>query len=82
MMWGIIRDPVCNARVKKTTPYCYKFNGKIFYFDCAACRQTFIDEPEKFAGSKKEKKPVEEVSIPSECNGECSLCHKKDIKTL
>ena len=52
-MFGKVKDPVCGIKVKKTTQYSCSSNGKTFYFDSAACRQTFQDDPGRFVGGKK-----------------------------
>ena len=72
-MWGRVRDPVCGVRVKKTTPYWYKQNNKTFYFDCAACRQTFIEDTQEFVGDGIKKGFLQKLS--EESDGERKTCH-------
>lgn len=72
-MWGIARDPVCGVRVKKTTPYWYRLNGKTFYFDSSACRQTFKDSPESFLEDKIKKGFLQKLAERSD--GQRKTCH-------
>lgn len=69
-MWGRAKDPVCGVRVRKTTPYWYKQNGKTFYFDSSACRQTFI---ERFLGDGIKKGFLQKLSEASD--GQRKTCH-------
>ncbi len=52
-MFGKAKDPVCGVKAKKTTEYRCSLNGKTFYFDSAACRQTFTDNPQRFLGGDR-----------------------------
>lgn len=73
-MFGKIKDPVCGVKVKKNTQYRYSLNGKIFYFDSAACRETFKHDPQKFLGKDKEKKGlIKRLSEASD--GRPKTCH-------
>lgn len=42
------RDPVCGIKVGKNTEYILKYNGKAYYFDSQACRETFRECPHRF----------------------------------
>lgn len=45
------KDPVCGMSVdEKKTPVSTNHKGKTFYFCSTACRETFVKNPEKFAG--------------------------------
>jgi Cu+-exporting ATPase len=46
------RDPVCGVKVDKKSKYTAKYGGKTYYFDCAACKSTFEENPERFLGKK------------------------------
>jgi YHS domain-containing protein len=52
-MLGKVRDPVCRVKVKRSTQYRCNLNGKTFYFDSAACRQTFTNDPQRFLGRER-----------------------------
>ncbi len=47
------RDPVCQAKVNKKTGHTFRYNGKMYYFDSAACLATFKSEPQRFVKEKK-----------------------------
>lgn len=72
-MWSSAKDPVCGVRVKKTTPYWYKLNGKTFYFDSIACRQTFKDNPQSFLGGGRKEGFIQKLS--EESDGRRKTCH-------
>lgn len=65
-MWGKVKDPVCGVKIEKTSPYRYKLDGKTFYFDSAACRQTFKDDPQRFVGDMKKKSLIQKLSEESD----------------
>jgi YHS domain-containing protein len=46
------RDPVCGAKVGRKSKYITKYGRKTYYFDCAACKNTFEENPEAFVGKK------------------------------
>ncbi|MFH1311606.1 MAG: YHS domain-containing protein [Candidatus Eisenbacteria bacterium] len=46
------RDPVCGVKVDKKSRYTAKYGGKVYYFDCPACKNTFEANPETFVGKK------------------------------
>jgi len=71
-MLGKPRDPVCGAKVTRSTRYRYSLKGKVFFFDSAACRQTFLHEPERFLGRRK-KGLIE--SLAEESDGQPKSCH-------
>ena len=48
------KDPVCQAKVSKSTEHKYQHNGKTYYFDSAACLATFKNEPKRFIKKKSE----------------------------
>ena len=48
------RDPVCGVGVGRSTPYTVKYGKKTYYFDCAACKHTFEQNPAAFVGKKAE----------------------------
>lgn len=73
IMWGKAKDPICGVRVKKTTPYSYELNGKTFYFDSAACRQTFIDDSKSFLGGGRKEGFIQKLSETSD--GKRKTCH-------
>jgi len=73
IMWGKAKDPICGVRVKKTTPYSYELNGKTFYFDSAACRQTFINDSESFMGGGRKEGFIQKLSEASD--GKRKTCH-------
>jgi xanthine dehydrogenase accessory factor len=44
-----VRDPICGMTVDINTAKHYsEFNGKLFYFCCAKCKQTFDKQPDKY----------------------------------
>ena len=47
------RDLVCQAKVSKSIEHKYQLNGKMYYFDSAACLATFKSEPQRFVKEKK-----------------------------
>lgn len=51
-MLRIRKDPVCGVKVK-SDEFVFPYQGKTYYFDSAACRDTFIQNPEKFIEHKK-----------------------------
>ena len=43
------KDPICGMTVDKTNArYKSEFQGKMFYFCCAGCKQTFEQEPQRY----------------------------------
>lgn len=72
-MFGKVKDPVCKAKVKKSTSYRYTLNGRTFYFDSAACRETFKNDPQKFLGKGKKRSFMEKLSKVSD--GRPKTCH-------
>ncbi len=43
------KDPICGMAVNKTNAkYKAEFQGKMFYFCCAGCKQTFEQEPQRY----------------------------------
>ncbi|MGM0366898.1 MAG: YHS domain-containing protein [Actinomycetota bacterium] len=72
-MWGRARDPVCKVKVGKKTPYRHKLNGRTYYFDSAACRQTFKENPQSFIGGGVNKNFIQELSSSSD--GKRKTCH-------
>jgi len=66
-------NTVCGAKVKKSTQYRCKLNGKTFYFHGAACRQTFKDNSQKFMGGKEKKGLIAILAEASD--GQPKTCH-------
>lgn len=67
------KDPVCGKKVWKQKSYSYKYKGKIYYFDCQACRSTFKDDPERFFKRSFGKKMLNWLSkgsdkVPKSCH--------------
>jgi len=54
-MFGRTRDPVCKAKVSKYSKHFSIYGKRTYYFDCPACRATFEEKPERFAGKGKNK---------------------------
>ncbi len=46
------RDPVCGAKVNKDIKISLEYGGKIYYFDCQACKATFQEDPNRFLKKK------------------------------
>ncbi len=72
-MWGRVRDPVCNATVKKAKAFKYIYLGKPLYFDSEACLQTFKEDPKKFLGDGTKINLLQKLSDASD--GERKTCH-------
>jgi YHS domain-containing protein len=72
-MFGKVKDPVCGVRVKKSTQYTCSLNGKTFYFDSAACKTTFKEDPHRFLRGKKKKSFLETLTEASD--GRPKTCH-------
>lgn len=48
-------DPICGMKVEeKKAAATYEYKGKTYYFCAAACKEKFVQSPEKFI--KQEKK--------------------------
>jgi xanthine dehydrogenase accessory factor len=46
------KDPICGMTVDKTkAKYKAEFQGKMFYFCCVGCKQTFEQEPQRYPAS-------------------------------
>ncbi len=71
-MWGV-RDPVCNVKISKKRAHRYQLNGKTYYFDSAACRQTFKDNPQNFVGKRINKNLIKKMFESGD--GERKTCH-------
>lgn len=41
-------DPVCGVKVNIAESYDYKYNGRVFHFHSASCKESFKMNPEKF----------------------------------
>lgn len=41
-------DPVCGAKVSKSTEYFLEHQGKTYHFDGQACKATFEENPDRF----------------------------------
>ena len=72
------RDPVCKAKVKKSTRYKWVFNSRLFYFDSAACQATFKGNPHQFIGDKNKKSFLERLAQASD--GKSRSCQGCTIK--
>jgi YHS domain-containing protein len=72
------KDPVCQAKVKKSTRYKWVFNSRIFYFDSAACQATFKGNPHQFIGDKNKKSFLERLVQASD--GRSKSCQGCQIK--
>lgn len=77
-MLGSTKDPVCRAKVKKSTPYKWVFDSRIFYFDSAACEATFKGNPQQFIGDKNKKSFLERLAQASD--GKSKSCQGCKIK--
>ncbi|HEB13765.1 MAG TPA: YHS domain-containing protein [candidate division CPR3 bacterium] len=77
-MLGIAKDPVCKAKVKKSTRYKWIFNSRVFYFDSAACKGTFKGNPHQFIGDKNKKSFLERLAEASD--GKSKSCQGCQIK--
>ena len=73
-MFGKVKDPVCGVKVKKTTEFRCSSNGKTFYFDSAACRQTLINDPQRFLGGDR-KGLIARLAETSD--GQPKTCHQR-----
>ncbi len=73
-MFGKVKDPVCGVKVKKDTQYTCNLNGKTFYFDSAACRQTFTNDPQRFLGGHRKRKGLI-VRLAEASDGQPKTCH-------
>jgi len=49
----VTKDPICGMTVDETTALSAEHDGKMFYFCCDHCRQTFLSAPD---GSKPKGK--------------------------
>ncbi len=80
-MFGKVKDPVCNATIKKADALKYSYHSKTFYFDSEACLHTFKEDPEKFGAAKNNKRFLEKLAEnnqseePPKC-GSCGGCGK------
>lgn len=72
-MLGTTKDPVCKAKVKKSTPYKLNLDSRVFYFDSAACKATFEGNPQQFIGDKKKKSFLNSLAEASD--GRPKTCH-------
>ncbi len=77
-MLGTTRDPVCKAKVKKSTRYKWVFNSRTFYFDSAACQATFKGNPQQFIGDKNKKSFLARLAEASD--GRPKSCQGCQIK--
>lgn len=73
-MFGRVRDPVCGAKVKKTTQHRSQWNGQQFYFDCAACKTTFEQDPGRYVSGREKKGFLGKLSEASD--GLPKSCHE------
>lgn len=73
-MFGTTKDPVCKAKVKKSTPYKLAYDSRVFYFDSAACKETFEENPHRFLRGKKKKSFLESLAEASDGRPK-SCCH-------
>ncbi len=72
------KDPVCKAKVKKSTRYKWVFNSRTFYFDSAACQATFKGNPQQFLGGKDKKSFLERLAEASDAKSKsCQGCQIK-----
>ena len=76
-MFGKVKDPVCGVKVKKTTQYRCSLNGKTFYFDSAACRQTFTNDSQRFLGGGDRKKKGLIARLAEASDGQPKTCHQR-----
>lgn len=72
-MFGRAKDPVCGAKVKKSTPYQSEWKGRRFYFDCAACKVTFEEGPDRFVRARNNRGFLNRLSeasdnVPKSCH--------------
>ena len=72
-MFGRAKDPVCGAKVKKSTPYKSLWNGRYYYFDSAACMATFAENRERYVGGRGRKGFFDRLSeggnkVPRSCH--------------
>jgi xanthine dehydrogenase accessory factor len=45
-----VKDPICGMSVEASTAkYKSEFQGKVFYFCCAGCKDKFEKQPDKYA---------------------------------
>ncbi len=72
-MLGTTKDPVCKAKVKKSTPYKLNLDSRVFYFDSAACKATFEKDPHRFLRGKKKKSFLNSLAEASD--GRPKTCH-------
>lgn len=73
-MFGKVKDPVCGAKVRKTTQYRYNSNGKTFYFDSAACRETFRNGFQALLREGRKKKGLM-AKLAEASDGKPKTCH-------
>lgn len=71
--WVKKRDPVCGVKVSKNTEYFLEYRGKRYYFDCAACKATFQENPDSYLRKKINKGFLswlakDSESVPKSCH--------------
>jgi len=48
-MFGMVRDPVCKAKIKKTEASATsEYQGKLYYFCSEKCRDKFDKNPDNY----------------------------------
>ncbi len=59
------KDPVCGSVIKDlTTATTYRYNGRVFYFCSAYCRDKFSKNPRHYLGKRRHRKLPPRMSLP------------------
>ncbi len=45
-------DPVCNMEINEKSKFKSSYNGKVYFFCSASCKQSFEKEPDKYVKRK------------------------------
>lgn len=72
MLWK--RDPVCGKKVSRNSEYFVEYNGKTYYFDSPACKNTFQEEPQKY--TQKNSTPGFLKRMAKDKNSVPKCCHQ------
>ena len=45
-----VKDPVCGKEINpETAEYSANYKGKVYYFDSAECKTSFLEDPTQYA---------------------------------
>lgn len=72
------KDPVCGVKVDKKNSISLIYEGKVYYFDCLACKATFLEKPVSFI-KKKNVGFLKKIALKKgEASPSCHACSSKD----